>query len=387
MEQLKVLALTSGEGGRNIDVILESEFINRMATLKPVNENLERASTMPVDAAVLYTPHLTDQEAAFMERLYMVRDKLALILITDCADAETFSKAMGSGIRKVFGPDTSDGEICSGISEEVSKLKSRMETAEVREYDSRIMSVFSTKGGTGKTTVAVNLASAMQNAGKRVAVVDLDLQFGDVGIFMNVPRCDTISDLAGENSLSPSVINSFLYRHSNGVRVLCAPPSPELAELVTTDKIDRILTVLRAEFDWVICDLSPALDDVTLFALDRSDTVLFVTNPEIPTLKNTRTCLGILKILGHASKIHLVLNRDGDPFVSRADVKNALDEEAEFFIPTDPKSASSSVNRGVPVVSAYPKSKISRAFEEMARDIAFSSDEEPGKKKKGLFRR
>ena len=384
MKQVKILAVAAPEYGLRADSVVGCEYINRMATMTPDPENRERAAAMPVDAVVLFSARLTEDECAFMENLYMTRGKIAFLLVCETADAEVYIRAMRCGITKVFTFSVPEEEICRGIAEEVAKVCSRSETSGVREYDSTVLSIFSTKGGTGKTTIAVNLAVALAGCGKRVALVDLDLQFGDVGIFMNIPHCDTISDLAGEKVLNPSVINGCLYQHRTGVSVLCAPSSPEQAEIVHTEHLDKIITVLRAEFDYVICDLSPILDDTTLFALDRSDTVYFITNPEIPALKNTRTCMGIIRALNCADKIRLVLNRDGDPFIGRKDVESALDMEPVLYVPVDTKSASAAINRGIPVIESYPHSKITKAIVEFAEREVSSGKE---KAKSHLFGR
>lgn len=362
MRQLKVLAISALENTNTIETILECESLNRMATLQPKAENLDRAASFPVDAVVLLSDDMTSEECAFVERLYMSRGRLAFILICREADTEIFSRAMQCGIMKVLTVDMGQERICKSIEEEITRVLSRQDSAEVRNYDSRVISIFSTKGGSGKTTVAVNLAVALQTSGKKVALVDLDLQFGDVAVFLNLPRCDTISDLASEGTMTPSVVNSFLCRHTSGVDILCAPVSPELAELVKLEHIERIVTVLRSEYDYVILDTAPALDDYTLTALEQSDTIYFVTTPEIPTLKNTRICMSILKTLNYAGKIQLILNREGDSFVTKKDVKNSLEMEPVLCIPNDSKHASAAINRGIPVIYASPKSKISKSI-------------------------
>lgn len=378
MNQMRLLAVSSLENSKRIESILQNEKINLMAVIQPDAGNIERAAAMPVDAIVMMSATLTDEEQFFMERLYMTRDKLAFVLVCEAGDTQILTRAMSCGITKVLTLDMDPAAICDGIEDEVSRVQMRTETAGIRQFDSRVVSIFSTKGGTGKTTVAVNLATALQKLGKRVALVDLDLQFGDVGVFMNIPTVDTISDLAGEQLLSPSVVNSYLYKHESGVKVMCGPESPELAELVKSETLEKVLTVLQAEFDFVICDLAPILDDVTLFALDRSEIVYFVTNPEIPTLKNTHTCMGVLGTLGYAEKVKIVLNRNGDKLVSVSDVERALDCEVAVAIPADVKSASSAINRGIPVVDCFPKAKISKAVTELAKQLIGLKTEKKG---------
>ena len=384
MNQMRLLAVSSIENSKRIETILQNEKINLMAVIQPDSGNIERAAAMPVDAVVIMSAALSDEEQYFMERLYMTRDKLAFILICEAGDTRILTRAMGCGITKVLTLDMEPSEICDGIEDEVSRVQMRTETAGIRQFDSRVLSVFSTKGGTGKTTVAVNLAYALQKLDKRVAIVDLDLQFGDVSVFLNIPAVDTISDLAGEQLLSPSVVNSYLFKHESGLKVMCAPESPELAELVKTETLEKVLTVLQAEFDFVVCDLAPVLDDVSLFALERSEMILFVTNPEIPTLKNTHTCISVLSTLGFTEKIKVLLNRSGDKLVSVADVERALDCPLEAVIPADIKASSSAINRGIPVVECFPRSKMSRSVVALAKTIIGG---EPEKKGSSLFRR
>ena len=362
MRQLKICAIASLADSPRVQELLSGEDMNLMAVIQPKMENVDRAASMPVDAVVMLSPALSDNDAAFLEKLYMVRGRIAFVIICENSDMSTLSRAMNIGITRVLTLKMSETEIREGIEAEVEKIQSRRETARVQQFDSRVVAIFSTKGGSGKTTVAVNLAVALQHAGKKVAMVDLDLQFGDVGVFMNIPRCDTISDLAGENVINSGVIESFLYKHPSGVRVLCAPVSPELAELVKGEHIERIITVLRAEYDYVILDLAPILDDVAITAMEQSDVVYFITNPEIPTLKNTRTCMGILKALGFEKKLRLILNRDGDNFISSKDVAKSLDMELCMCVPYDMKASSAAINRGIPVTVASPRSPMSKAF-------------------------
>ena len=317
---------------------------------------------MPVDAVVVYSDTMDDTEQRFIEQLYMTRGKIAFVLVCNHPTADTYGKAMSCGISRILPADSTPGEISAAVISEIVKIQNRVESADVREYDSRVLSVFSTKGGTGKTTIAVNLAAALQRLGKKVALIDLDLQFGDVSVFLNIPHCETISDLAAEQAITPNVVNSFLYKHRTGLQVLCGPESPELAELVKPELIDSVLNILRVEFDYVICDLAPSIDDVSLMAVDRSDTVYFVTTPEIPTLKNTHTCLTVLSQLNYGEKIQLVVNRDGDSYVTEKDVKTALNKDVGIVIPNDPKAAAAAMNRGIPVVLAAPKANISKTI-------------------------
>src|SRR3990172_11956136 len=166
----------------------------------------------------------------------------------------------------------------------------------------RVVTFFSPKGGVGRTTLAVNFAvAARTELGKRVALVDAGLQFGDVGVLLNLnPKNQSIADVGGEMTGGDfETLESTLIDHSTGVRVLMAPPSPEMAELVTPDHVSRIIGALRTTHDVVVVDCSPLLQDVTLAILDQSDVVLTVLTLEITNIKNIRQFLALVEQLGY----------------------------------------------------------------------------------------
>lgn len=239
-------------------------------------------------------------------------------------------------------------------------LKKYTVEIENKEYLPKVISIFGTKGGTGKTTIAVNLAVALQKKGMRVVLLDLDLQFGDVGVFMDIPQADTISELIAEGMLNEDNIISYLHKHTSGVQILSAPSSPELAEMVKPEYISQIIEVLKKKFDYVMIDLGPALDEVSLQALDLTDSIYFVTNPEISTLKNTKVCLNVMDKLGVSDKVKLILNKNGESFIKKENMEDALDKEIVLSLSRDSKNVIASINRGIPIILANPKSKVSR---------------------------
>jgi pilus assembly protein CpaE len=253
-------------------------------------------------------------------------------------------------------------DIQEGIITEIDKLNARHTEVEEERYDTKVVSVFGTKGGTGKTTVAVNFAVALQKIGKKVLIIDLDLQFGDVGVFLDVPRFDTISDLVKEKDFNASTINNYLYTHTTGLKVLCAPQSPEFAETVKPEHIVKITEAMKNSLDYIIFDLGPILDDCVLQALDLSDSIYFITTPEISTLKNTKVCMNVMETLGLAEKVKFVLNKNGDSYVKQKDTEATLNAEVVLAIPSEAKNAITAINRGIPLVIGEPKSKVSKTI-------------------------
>lgn len=363
MKQIRVLAIADMTNAARLEGILDRENINRMALLAPEKMNLERAASLPVDAAVLCTTELNDQECGFLEQLFLIRTDLAMIVLCPSLDTSLMEKAMKCGVVRVMNYNTGPDEICQIIEHEINRLRNRRSNTKVNDYDSRVVSVMSAKGGTGKTTVAVNLAIALQKSQKKTALIDLSLEFGDVGVFLNLPKCEGIADLAGEEKIKASTASNYLFRHGSGVMVLSAPLSPEYAEAVRPEHIERIVTVLRAEYDYLIFDLPSSLNnDCSLAALEQSDVIFLVTTPEIPALKDTKVCLEVLKTLDYFQKVKLILNRDGESYISLRDVENAIGLNPVLTVPNDPKSCVSAINRGIPLVTASPHSKASRAI-------------------------
>jgi pilus assembly protein CpaE len=172
--------------------------------------------------------------------------------------------------------------------------------------------VYGPKGGTGTTTVAVNLAITLQSEETRVALVDGNLQFGDVAVFMNEQVRNSILDLAPRaEELDPEVVNNVMLTHAaSGVRLLAAPNRPEYAENVSSEQYGKVLKFLRTMFSYIIVDASSALTDIVLAAMDTCDLVILITTQEIPAIKNARLFLDLADVLGIKRKqILFVMNR------------------------------------------------------------------------------
>ena len=360
MKHYKILAMASMENEKKAEELLDNDSFKYMGTVLLDSKGVGKVMNTSVDALVIVTDVLTSEDTKLLERIYMSKKNLVMILLTGTRDIEILTEAMSCGIGKVLTTDMEQSQIQEEIISEIAKNRSRGTDAGEQKYDSKILSVFGTKGGAGKTTVSVNMAVALQKKGKKVLLIDLDLQFGDVGVFMDIPVYDTISDLVAENDYSLATVNSYVYTHSSGVRVLLAPQSPEFAELVKPTHVNAIIDAVKDSYDYIIFDLGPTLDDCVLQALELSDTVYFIITPEISTLKNAKNCMNVLNTLELSKKVKFILNKDGDSYVKKKDVESTLDEDIELVISSDPKTTIASINRGVPIVIASPKSKVGK---------------------------
>jgi pilus assembly protein CpaE len=238
--------------------------------------------------------------------------------------------------------------------------------------EGRIITVFSPKGGTGKTVIATNLAAALAKAGeRRTLLLDLDLQFGDAAIMLGLEPEKTIYDFVNApGELDPDKLAGYTTTHKSGLDILPAPLRPEDAELVTEAKLGRLIEVARACYDVIVVDTSPFFHGPMLATLDRTDELMLVCSLDVPTLKNVRLALSTLEMLSFPQqRIRIVLNRANSKVgMKQREVEAALEQKVRYEIPSD-RAVPLSVNKGVPAVLAESGSDFARSIEAMAKGI------------------
>ena len=252
----------------------------------------------------------------------------------------------------------------------------------------RIVTVFSPKGGTGKTVITTNLATALaKHEGKRTLLLDLDLQFGDAAIMLGLEPEKTIYDLVvAPGELDSEKLAGYTTRHACGLDILPAPLRPEDAELVTEAKLGRLLEVARDSYDVIVVDTSPFFHGPMLATLDRTDELLMLCGLDVPTLKNVRLSLQTLDLLSFpTSRIRFVLNRANSKVgMSKKEVEGALDMKVAYEIPSD-RAVPVSVNRGNPAVLGDAGSEFAGAIKRLAQGLVTPTPAAAKKAKKGLF--
>jgi len=248
----------------------------------------------------------------------------------------------------------------------------------------RVVTVFSPKGGTGKTVTATNLAAALaKHQNKRTLLLDLDLQFGDAAIMLGIEPEKTIHDLvSAPGELDAEKVAGYITQHDCGLDVLPAPLRPEDAELVTEAKLGRLLEVARESFDVIVVDTSPFFHGPMLATLDRTDELLLLCSLDVPTLKNLRLALQTLDLLSFPKqRVRIVLNRSNSKVGMKPnEVEGALGMKVRFEVPSD-RAVPLSVNRGNPVVLAEESADVSKAIKQMAKEL-FPTPKEEGKKRR-----
>jgi pilus assembly protein CpaE len=236
----------------------------------------------------------------------------------------------------------------------------------------QILTVFSPKGGTGKTVTATNLSTAMaKHQGKKTLLLDLDLQFGDAAIMLGLEPEKTIQDLVtAPGELDPEKLAGYTCRHSSGVDVLPAPIRPEDAELVTEAKLARLMEVAKESYEVIVVDTSPFFHGPMLATLDQTDDLLLVCGLDVPTIKNVRLSLQTLQLLSFPpDRVRVVLNRaNSNVGMKKGEVEAALETKVRFEVPSD-RVVPLAVNRSNPAVLSDPKSDFGRAVREMSKAL------------------
>jgi pilus assembly protein CpaE len=236
----------------------------------------------------------------------------------------------------------------------------------------RIVTVFSPKGGTGKTVIATNTAASVAKyEGKKALLLDLDLQFGDAAIMLGIEPEKTIYDLVvAPGELDTEKLAGYVTRHASGLDILPAPLRPEDAELVTEAKLGQLLEVAKQSYDVIVVDTSPFFHGPMLATLDRTDELLLVCSLDVPTLKNVRLALQTLELLSFPDdRVRLVLNRANSKVgMKPGEVESALQVKVRFSVPSD-RAVPIAVNRGNPAVLADARADFSKAVREMAGAI------------------
>jgi pilus assembly protein CpaE len=236
----------------------------------------------------------------------------------------------------------------------------------------RVHAYYGAKGGVGTTTIAINAAIALHGLGRRVCLVDGNLQFGDHRVFMDLGLDrKSIVDLVSAPAMDADLMKSLVVRHDSGVDLLLAPPSPEAADLVTAAHLNQVLEILGGLYDYVIVDIDKRLEDRNLMVLDVADTIFAVMTADLSCLKNVRLLLETIGHLGYEqSKLKLVLNRSNAyTGISVKSAEGALRRPIEFQIVNEYRGAISALNTGAPFMIGKGDSVLGRSVADFAKAI------------------
>jgi pilus assembly protein CpaE len=333
-------------------------------------ETLHEHLSGPFDEdTVVLGPGIGEAEAfAIADYMRVHRPSLGVVLVRAEVTTPLLQDALRAGVREVV--DIRDSLGIKAAVQRSAHLSAtlreqappRPAPAPGRTANGRVVTVFSAKGGCGKTTLATNLAAALADRGRReVVLFDLDLAFGDVAIALQLFPAHTIADAVPiAESLDSEAIHTILTPHSPGLTALVAPVDPGSGESVPPSLVTRIIDLLRAQFDYVVVDTPPAFDEQVLAAFDASDVIALIATLDVPALKNLKLTLETLDLLQYQrEKWRVVLNRaDSKVGLSLTEVEKTLRTEISAHVPSS-RDVPAAINRGVPIMLDDPKHPVS----------------------------
>jgi len=348
-----------------------------------IDEPALLAQTLERIPAELLLVHLDPNPAALMEQVAPLieahKERLAAIAMSEDRDAELVMKALRAGVReflwKPFPPEQ--------LAEIIRRMAGEGFGGDRRV--GRLISVCGACGGMGATSLAVNLAvelaqleqqegTATGAAQPRVALVDLDLRFGQVAMFLDAQPTYTLADLCETpEQIDVQTIERAMCAHPAGVHLLAHPADFAKAECITAGQTAGVLTALLECYDFVVADVPLRLDPTARAVLDMSDLCLLVVQLMVPPVRNAERLLQEIRRSGYSmERMKLVCNRFGreSGYLVPADVEATLGCKLDWLLPDDWKTAAAAVNMGTPVVHSAPKSKLRQAYHEMASAVA-----------------
>jgi pilus assembly protein CpaE len=331
--------------------------------------------------------------------------QVAIIMMSVHGEAEQMRRSLQAGAREFLVKPFSSDEFSETIKRVYDREEARRHQIQASmpagpvaaapdpDIDHQVIAIFSPKGGSGRTTIATNLAIAIkQQTGARVALLDANLQFGDVGVLLNLnPKTKSIVDAADGGELDADLVESVLIDHSSGIRALLAPPTPEGADLITPASLLTVVGHLRTMHAYTVVDVPAGLNDHSLAIMEVADQIVIMAALEITAIKNLRLFLEVADQLGYErSKLRIVMNRsDTTQGIRLGDVEGSIRRSIDGTIVSDGRLAVLAVNRGVPFIISNPESPLSRDVNRLAQtligDTIATAEEKPNRR--GIFAR
>jgi pilus assembly protein CpaE len=393
-EKFRVLIVDDvAETRENIRKLLQFETdVEVVGIARTGREAIDAAQELEPDV-VLMDINMPDMDGiTATESIRQRKPFIQVVILSVQGDQNYMRRAMLAGARDFLTKPPMGDELISAIrraglmahqekamqaavpaSQSTGSLSTAPMQSAVMGTQGKVITIYSPKGGTGSTMVAVNLALALHNDETRCVIVDGNLQFGDVAVFINEQGKNTITDLAPRVSeLDPEIVDGVMVKHSqSGLHVLAAPARPEQAEEVSGQSFLQIIQYLRRLYSYVVIDTNAWLSDAVLSAIDESDVIVLLVSQDIPSIKNARLFLDLISSLGvQRKRIALTMNRyDKRIGITPDKVGDNLKIKMTATIPLDEKTVIPSVNRGVPFILDNKNQPVSKGILMLAEAV------------------
>lgn len=330
-------------------------------------------------AAIITLGNNPDLAMNFIKRLHAESPRVAIISAAQNASSDLLLQSLRAGAREFLHLPISAPELQTVMDRVGEFCADQLETPKQK---GKMVAVFSSKGGCGTSFIATNLAAC---SGARTVLVDLNLQAGDLPLFLGVNPKYSFADMAENRTrLDDALIKSFVTPYSSSLSLLAAPREADSADEIEPEHVFDVLQRLRESYEYVVLDPQHTFDSITLAALDQSDEIILVLTLDIPAIRSTQRALEIFDRLGYPrQKIRVVVNRWSKQIdLDLRQVEKFLGEPVVAFIPSDYQTAVTSINLGQPLVKSDAGCKISQEIKRIARILAggaisVAEDEKP----------
>ncbi|MEI8389419.1 MAG: AAA family ATPase [bacterium] len=374
MANLDMIIIDSNSDSRDELIVLLEQF-HQIDVIGEFDDLLAGYS-----AIIQEKPHIVfidlsenaDLSIEIIEKITLKNKNCVILVSSENVNTELVLRSMRAGAREFLTKPV----MLEDLSTALKKIKMLLENHEGRTAG-QIISVFSNKGGIGKTTIATNLALKIsETTGERVCLVDLNLQLGDITTFLDItPSFDISYVITHISRIDEAFLLSSLEQYKNKeLYILADPPNLEQAEEISSEDITSVLSMLKEMFSYVIVDTSSGFDMKTLTCLDISDIILLISMVNLPSIRNCQRCMDLFHRLEYqTNKIKLVVNRYiEDEEITIDDIEDALEHEVYWKIPNNYFAVMSAINKGIPISSIAPDSNIDLSFTELAGKITDS---------------
>ncbi len=318
---------------------------------------------------IIFGPSVdTDLALEFTERLRASNPTLGVVVVRRRIDANVLTQALRAGVREVV----SERDL-TALAEAVVRSRSltfalrnpgQTAAAAAAARTGQLITVFSPKGGAGKTTFAVNMGVALATSGQRTLLLDLDLAFGDVPISLGLrPEHDFTEVVTMGERLDAAALKRLVTIHESGLHVLAPPTDPGVSERVSVSLVRRLIQVATAEYEYVVVDTAPSLDERSISVMEASDSVFMLTTLDIPSLKNLKIAIETLKLVNFPmDRVSVVMNRaDSKVGLDAREVEKSLGVPVVAYIPSS-RLVPAATNRGVAIVLDQPRHPVTHAI-------------------------
>jgi pilus assembly protein CpaE len=341
--------------------------------------------TMEADVIIVDVVPDKEQGILTVDKIIEISKHSHVFVAGDGTDADLILRSMRAGAKEFLSIPLDSKALLTAI-ERISKAHAAV-TKEKKRFG-KLFAFFSAKGGTGSTVISTNFAVNLAEQTKKATIlVDLDMQLGEVSLFLGIKPAFNIADMADNiHRMDEALLKGFIKKHASGLDVLAAPDSLEKVESVGPSQVAQILQFLKNTYEYVVVDTSNTFDDHTVSALDQSSIVFLISNTDLPSLRNAQRCLSIFERMGYKKeKIKLLINRYQKSLEIRSkDIEETLSFPVYWFFPNDWPTIMNSVNSGMPL-STINHSEIAGSFASFVRQVAGIQPQKLPDKKKGFL--